>query len=296
MEIDDRINGSTAVFGVIGDPIEHTLSPLIHNTMAKMLDTNLVYTSFHVKSSELGEAIRGAYKLGIKGLNITVPHKKEIIKCLCSLDKTAEAVGAVNTIKYTDKGYVGYNTDMIGVYYALTGNGVTVQDKTVLVLGAGGAANACAAMAAAKGAKKVYIANRTAEKALSLAEHIKGYYNIEIEALPISDIDDIDKCEIILNATTLGFDENKGKTPVEDIGFFGRKGVETVFDAIYSPWETRLLSDSASQGVKTINGFDMLIYQAVAAREIWYDERLEADFRAQVRLELLQYYLGRNRK
>lgn len=296
MEINDSINGSTAVFGVIGDPIEHTLSPLIHNTMAQMLGTNLVYTAFHVKGEGLGEAIKGAYNLGIKGLNVTVPHKKEIMKCLCSLDKTAEAVGAVNTIKYTDKGYVGYNTDMIGVYYALAGNGVTVKDKTVLVLGAGGAANACGAMAASKGAKKVYIANRTVEKALSLAEHLKKYYNTDIEALPIADIDSIDKCEIILNATTLGFGENKGKTPVEDITFFKRKGVETVLDAIYSPWETKLLSDSASQGVKTINGFDMLIYQAVAAREIWYGEDLGADFRAQLRSRLLQYYLGRSTK
>lgn len=288
--INDRVGGSTAVFGVIGDPIHHTMSPLIHNTMADMLGTDLVYTALHVKSEELADAIKGAHALGIKGLNVTVPHKKAIMDCLCALDKTAEAVGAVNTIKYTQNGYVGYNTDMIGAYYALLENGVTVSGKSVLVLGAGGAANACAAMAAANGASCVYIANRTVERAQQLAEHISKYYNTDIKALPIADINLIEHCEIVINSTTLGFGDNKGKTPVEDTSFFKAKGVETVFDAIYSPWETRLLADAAAQGVKAINGFDMLIYQAVAAREIWYDEQLDTAFKAELRENLTNYY------
>ncbi len=292
METVDSINGLTKVFAVIGDPIEHTFSPVIHNTMAKMQNTDLVYTAFRVKTEGLEKAIVGAYELGIGGLNVTVPHKKAIMPYLCGLDKTAEAVGAVNTIKYTEKGYVGYNTDMIGVYYALLGNHVTVENKIVLVLGAGGAANACVAMAAAKGASKVYIANRTLEKANQLSEHIKKYYTVDITALEIKDIGLIEKCDIILNATTLGFGDNIDKTPVEDINFYKAKKVETVFDAIYSPWETRLLKEAASQGVKTINGFDMLIYQAVAAREIWYDEKLDDTFREQLRSSLTKYYLG----
>jgi shikimate dehydrogenase len=264
---------------------------MIHNTMADMCGSNLVYTAFHVKPDALDKAIAGAYALGIKGLNVTVPHKKEIIPLLSAVDKTAEAVGAVNTIKYTENGYVGYNTDMIGVYYALIGNGADVKDKTVLVLGAGGAANACAAMAAANGAKKVYIANRTVEKAQTLAQHIKKYYNTDIEAMSVKDIYSIEGCEVVLNATTLGFGDNIGKTPVENADFFTDKGVEVVLDAIYSPWETKLLADAAAKGIKAINGFDMLIYQAVAAREIWYDEKLDEAFRASLRSSLLDYYL-----
>ncbi len=296
MDVIDSINGLTKVFGVIGDPIEHTLSPLIHNTMAEMCGTNLIYTAFHVKGEGLENAVKGAYELGISGFNITVPHKKSIIPYLCELDKTAEAVGAVNTAKYTDKGYVGYNTDMIGVYYALLGNGVTVKDKSVLVLGAGGAANACCAMAAANGAKRLYIANRTVERAEDLAEHLKKHYDIDITTVKVSDINQIDKCHIVLNATTLGFGDNKDKTPIEDIAFFEKKGVETVFDAIYSPWETRLLKEAGANGIKTINGFDMLIYQAVAAREIWFNESLGEDFRHKLRSALMNYYLGRNTK
>lgn len=294
MEISERINGLTEVFGVIGDPICHTLSPLIHNTMAQMLGSNLVYTAFHVKSEGLAAAVKGAYELGIKGLNVTVPHKKAIMSCLCGLDKTAEAVGAVNTIKYTDKGYVGYNTDMTGAYYALAGRGVSPEGKTVLVLGAGGAANACVAMAAANGAELVYIANRTVQKAVELAEHIKKYYNTPIRPLAISELNSIDKCEIVLNATTLGFGENIGKTPIEDTTFFKAKGVETVFDAIYSPLETKLLADAAQSGIMAINGFGMLIYQAVAAREIWYNQSLGDDFKAELCSCLLKYYMEKN--
>jgi shikimate dehydrogenase len=257
-----------------------------------MYNTDLVYTALHVKGEELADAIKGAHALGISGLNVTVPHKKAIMPLLNSLDATAQAVGAVNTIKYTADGYIGYNTDMIGCYYALVSNGVTIKDKTVLVLGAGGAANACVAMAAANGAKKIYIANRTLKNAETLAEHIKKHYTTDITTISMTDIYSIDKCELVLNATTLGFGDNIGKSPITDITFFKKAGVETVFDAIYAPWETQLLIDAASQGIKAINGFDMLVYQAVAAREIWYDETFDDNKRKEVRSELIDYYLG----
>ena len=291
-QISNGIKGSTKVFGVIGDPVCHTMSPLIHNTMAAMLGSDLVYTAFHVKTDGLEEAVRGAYRLGISGLNVTVPHKKDVMKCLCSIDKTAEAVGAVNTLKYTEKGYVGYNTDMIGSEYALKTNDVKIEGQRVLVLGAGGASNALAAMAAKNGAEKIYIANRTVEKAEALSEHIKKYYRADLVPMSIKDINKIDNCGIILNGTTLGFGENKDKTPVEDAEFFKKAGVKAVFDAIYSPWETRLLKDAAESGVKTVNGFDMLIYQAAAAREIWYEESLSEEFLGRLREQLTQYYLG----
>lgn len=290
--VSDKINGSTKVFGVIGDPICHTMSPMIHNTMAQMLNTNLVYTGFRVKAEGLKDAIRGAYCLGIAGLNVTVPHKKAVMECLCTIDKTAEAVGAVNTLKYTESGYVGYNTDMIGSEYALKTNGVEIDGKTVLVLGAGGAANALTAMAAKNNAEKIYIVNRTLEKAQTLAEHIKKYYNVEILPMSISDINKIERCDLVLNGTTLGFGENIEKTPVEDASFFKKAEVQVVFDAIYSPWETVLLKNAAKMGIKTINGFDMLIYQAAAAREIWCEENLSKTFLNELREKLTKYYLG----
>ena len=292
MKIADNINAATQVFGVIGDPIGHSLSPLIHNTMAAMLGTNLVYTAFHVLPENLESAIKGAHALGIAGLNVTVPHKKAIMPCLCALDPTAELVGAVNTIKYTPEGYVGYNTDMIGAYYALELNGVELKDSSVLLLGAGGAANACAAMAGRYEAKELYIANRTLENAKKLAEHISANFDISVKALSMQEINTIEKCDLVINCTTLGFGDKAELTPVEDKGFFKRAGVKTVFDAIYSPWQTRLLKDAEDEGIKAINGFDMLIFQAFAAREIWLDESHDTAFRSQLKKLLTEHYLG----
>ena len=190
--VDNSVKGKTAVYGVIGCPIEHTFSPAIHNTMAKTLNKDMIYEAFRVEKDNLESAIKGAYSLGIKGLNVTVPHKVEVMKCLCDIDKRAKVIGAVNTLKYTENGYVGYNTDIIGVYYAIKNKGFDVKGKTVLLLGAGGAGNACGVMAADKGAKMLYIANRTVSKADKLAESIRAEYpDTEIKTLSIDDIYDI---------------------------------------------------------------------------------------------------------
>lgn len=288
-----NISASTKVFGVIGNPIGHSLSPLIHNTVAQEINRDLVYTAFKVSSEGMEGAIKGAYELGVAGLNVTVPHKKAIIPCLCGLDKTAEAVGAVNTIKYSENGYVGFNTDMIGVYYALKDKGVTVENKAVLILGAGGAANACVAMAAANGATKIYVANRTVENAVKLCSHIKNYYNTECVAISLEEVSSIKDCSIVLNTTTLGFSDKKDLTPLKDLSFYDNNNIEAVLDAIYSPWETVLLKDALSKGVKTaINGFSMLVYQAMAAQEIWYEQEFTPEFKKYIYEILLKQYKG----
>ena len=285
--VDNSVKGKTAVYGVIGCPIEHTFSPAIHNTMAKTLNKDMIYEAFRVEKDNLESAIKGAYSLGIKGLNVTVPHKVEVMKCLCDIDKRAKVIGAVNTLKYTENGYVGYNTDIIGVYYAIKNKGFDVKGKTVLLLGAGGAGNACGVMAADNGAKMLYIANRTVSKADKLAESIRAEYpDTEIKTLSIDDIYDIPNVDIVLNATVIGFGENKGLSPIKDTGFYKAKGVEMVFDAIYSPWETQLLKDCRKEGITGINGFDMLVYQAVAAEEIWFDEEIDPQLTEKARKEL----------
>ena len=287
--VDNSVKGKTAVYGVIGCPIEHTFSPAIHNTMAKTLNKDMIYEAFRVEKDNLESAIKGAYSLGIKGLNVTVPHKVEVMKCLCDIDKRAKVIGAVNTLKYTENGYVGYNTDIIGVYYAIKNKGFDVKGKTVLLLGAGGAGNACGVMAADKGAKMLYIANRTVSKADKLAESIRAEYpDTEIKTLSIDDIYDIPNVDIVLNATVIGFGENKGLSPIKDTGFYKAKGVEMVFDAIYSPWETQLLKDCRKEGITGINGFDMLVYQAVAAEEI------DPQLTEKARKELSDFYRENN--
>lgn len=288
--VNNSIKGTAKIYGVIGNPIHHTFSPAIHNTMADILGKDMAYIPLKVENNNLHTAIQGAYALNIQGLNVTVPHKVEVMKELCHIDKAAKVIGAVNTLKYTEKGYEGYNTDVIGVYYAIKNAGYEIKGKNVLLLGAGGAANACGVMAADKGCKNLYIANRTVEKAESLAQRIKDNYKCSVDAMSINDISDIPQCDIVINATTIGFGDKEGISPISDISFYKEKGIEIVFDAIYTPWETKLLADAKSQGCNVINGFTMLVYQAVAAEEIWFGERYDNELKERLCSELGKFY------
>lgn len=289
-DIFSRVKGTTAVFTVIGCPVKHSFSPVIHNTMASITGKDFIYTAMEVQPDCVQGAIKGAYCLGIKGINVTVPHKVAVMDLLCDIDKRARAIGAVNTLKYTDNGYVGYNTDVIGVSYAIKNAGYTVKDKTVLLLGAGGAANACGVMACDEGCKKLVIANRTVEKAKRLAKNISAYYDCDIEVVTMDSINDIEHCDIIINATTVGFGDKVGLSPVKDRSFYKAKGVDFVFDAIYTPWQTQLLKDAEAEGVATLNGFSMLVYQAVAAEEIWFDEKYDIKLQGELCNKLSKYF------
>lgn len=289
-DIFNKVKGTTDVFSVIGCPVKHSFSPVIHNTMSEITKRDFIYTAMEVQPDCLQGAVKGAYCLGIKGINVTVPHKIAVMDLLCDIEKRARVIGAVNTLKYTKDGYVGYNTDVIGVGYAIKNKGYSIKDKTVLLLGAGGAANACGVMACDEKCKKLIIANRTLEKAKSLARNLSAYYDCSIEAIAMNDISKIESCDIILNATTVGFGNQKGLSPIEDKGFYREKGVEFVFDAIYTPWETQLLKDASEAGAETLNGFSMLVYQAVAAEEIWFDEKYGKDMQEELCRKLSKYF------
>ena len=295
------ISAKTKVFAVLGDPIGHSLSPMIQNYIAELRNCDMSYHAFHVTPDNLETAVKGGLALGISGFNITVPHKKTVMRYLCGLDKTAELIGAVNTLKLTENGYVGYNTDIIGAYYALKINGIEVKDKNVLVLGAGGAGQACAAMAFARGAKSVYMANRTVETAIDFVERLRASaYQTDdnyAQAIGMEYIYDLHKDEminidIVINTTTLGFGEKADKTPVKNSAWYKEAGVQAVFDAVYSPWETRFLREAKERGIKAINGFPMLVYQAAAAQEIWFDTKFSDEFKLQLCDELTKRYLG----
>lgn len=290
MSINSNIAGNTKVYGIIGRPIHHSFSPILHNTIANRLKKDFVYIPMLVESGNLEEAIKGAFALNIRGINVTVPYKVDVIKHLYKLDKRAEIIGAVNTLKYTQNGYIGYNTDIIGAYYAISNKGYTVAGKSVLLLGAGGAANALAVMAVENKCKKLYIANRTVEKAKKLANSISKHYEADIEVCSIEDINNIKSVDIIINSTTIGFEDKRNLSPIEDINFYKAKGISLVFDAIYTPWNTKLLLEAKGQGVDIINGFDMLIYQGIAAQEIWFEEEYTSDFKKLICSELAKFY------
>ena len=169
-----EINGYTRLCGLIGNPVEHTLSPVIHNTVAEEMHDNLVYVPFHVEQGNLQKAIAGAYSLNVLGLNVTVPYKQAVIPYLDCVEGLAEKIGAVNTLVRTENGFRGYNTDMMGLYRAMEEEGIAFEAEDMILLGAGGAARAAAFLCAEKGAKRVYLLNRSYEKAAVLAALV-GY-------------------------------------------------------------------------------------------------------------------------
>lgn len=286
MEVNTKVSGKTNVYGIIGDPVEHSFSPVIHNTIAKVLEMDFVYVPFHVNDGDVYEAIKGAYSLNIRGMNVTVPHKEAVIPALCGIDKRAEAIGAVNTLKYTENGYFGYNTDIIGILYSLNSRGIYIKGKKVLIIGAGGSARAALVLAASEGADEIFIANRTLLNAQKLKDNILKHYNVNIKVCEIGDIYSIQKCDIVIQTTTLGFGDKVGISPISDKKFFEDKNVSAVFDTIYIPAKTKFLEDAESLGITAINGFDMLIYQGVAASEIWLERKFDNQFKENLKKTL----------
>jgi len=286
VNIDLSVNGKTLVFGIIGDPVEHSFSPPIHNSIAKALKHNFVYVPFHVRKGDTLSALGGAYSLGVKGLNVTVPHKKDVIPHLCGIEKRAEAIGAVNTLKYTDNGYFGYNTDILGILYSLQEKGIYIKNKRVLIIGAGGSARAALVLAVSEGAESVIVANRTIDNALCIKKNVLSFYNANIDVCSLEDIYDIGFCDIVIQTTTLGFGENVGISPVFKRSFFLDKKVSAVFDTIYIPKKTKFIEDAESFGITSVNGFGMLVYQAVAASEIWLDLTYDESFKCELKTSL----------
>lgn len=168
------IDGYTRTCGLIGSPVEHTMSPAIHNTLAEAMGENLVYVPLHVQAGHVREAVEGAFALNLLGCNVTVPYKSEVIPYLKEIDPLAAKIGAVNTLVRTENGFRGYNTDMPGLLRALESDGVKTAGERVLILGSGGVARAVAVMLSER-AEEVIILNRTVEKAQKIADEVNGF-------------------------------------------------------------------------------------------------------------------------
>ena len=263
-----KISGTTKICGIIGDPVEHTLSPAMHNAAFKALRLDFVYVAFKVEKEELSDAMSGVRSLGIHGLNVTMPHKNAIVNYLDELDSTAKFIGAVNTVVNANGRLMGFNTDGMGALKALKENGVIPTGKKLVLFGAGGAANAIAFQAAQE-VEKLVILNRTAEKAERLAETLGKKFNKWVvgNSLSASHIrEELKDSDILINATSVGMHPNIEQSPVRlellrpDL---------CVMDIVYNPLETKLAKDAKACGAKVISGVEMLIYQGAASFEIW---------------------------
>ncbi|MCI1930854.1 MAG: shikimate dehydrogenase [Clostridia bacterium] len=288
----DIYNGHTDVYGIIGNPIEHSFSPILQNTVASAMSENASYLPFRVDNDNVEAAIKGAYALGIRGLNITVPYKKTVMNYLCDIDDTAKTIGAVNTLKWTENGYVGYNTDILGFGKSCDINGIRIKDKKVMLLGAGGAANAVSILTANRDAEKIIIVNRTKEKAEKLKKLVLSTgYSGEIKVIGYSDIKN-NAADILINATSVGMGKDRDNSPLDgyvDTDFLNN--VSYCIDVIYIPWETKFLRYAKECGCKTVNGFDMLIFQGIASFEIWHERHIENSTAKELRDSLAKYFI-----
>ena len=264
-----EIDGRTKICGLIGNPVEHTLSPMIHNTLAGRMGHNLVYVPFPVEKGRVAEAVAGAHALGVLGLNVTVPYKSEVIANLKENDCLAGQIGAVNTLVRTKGGYKGYNTDMEGLYRAMACEGIRIGGEQIILLGAGGAARAVAHLCAAKGATKVYMLNRSLDKAQTVAGEVNKAAGKEI-VCPRCMMDYAtipDGKYLAIQGTSVGLTPNDEDVVISDATFYEK--VHTGFDLIYSPWETKFMKLVKAHGGRAYNGLKMLLYQAIIAYELW---------------------------
>jgi shikimate dehydrogenase len=264
------ITGKTRVCGVIGDPIEHSLSPLMHNAAFGSLKLDYAFLAFKVKPQEVGNALNGMRALGIHGLNVTMPHKKAVINYLDEVDQAATFVGAVNTILNKSGRLFGFNTDGIGALKALKENGVNPHGKKLVLLGAGGAARAIA-FALVQEVDELVILNRTAEQAKELANRLNERFSKKVvaDSLSYSAIqENLPNSDILINATSIGMKPKANQSPVAPEWL---KSDLVVMDIVYNPVETQLAKTAKSLGAKVISGVEMLIYQGAASFEIFTD-------------------------
>jgi shikimate dehydrogenase len=266
MKANLKIDSHTDVYGVFGNPIRHSMSPIMLNRAFAEMAIPAVYTAFEVKAEQLQDAIQGVKALNIKGINVTIPHKVEIMRYLDELDDHALRIGAVNTVVHHDGKLIGYNTDGIGYTRSLKEEtGCTLQGKRVLIIGAGGASRGIAYALAQEGLDRMYVANRSLDKATQLAESLRGY--TDTRSLGIEQVQAVlPEVDVIVNTTSVGMYPHTQEVPIPTEGINAQ---HLVSDVIYNPSETRLLQEAKLRGAQIHGGLGMFIYQGAYAFEYW---------------------------
>jgi len=283
------VGGATKVVGVIGDPIEHSLSPRMHNAAFENLGLDYIYLALRVLEKDLKNAVKGAKAFNLKGFNVTIPHKVSIIKFLDEIDLTARKIGAVNTVVNEDGKLLGYNTDGLGALEALREEGVDPEGKKIVVIGAGGASRAITFQLASI-CSKLLILNRTRIRAVKLAGELTNIgFEVEGRGLTLKSLESgLNDSNILINTSSVGMYPNVTESPVPKE--FLRKDL-VVFDIVYSPLETSLLRYARSVGAKSINGVGMLVNQGAVGFKMWTGYEAPRDI---MRRAVIEGLLGRD--
>lgn len=263
------ISGNAKVCGVIGNPVGHSLSPMMQNYFAERLNLDFIYVPCNVPDKQIGEAIRGIYALGFEGINVTVPHKQRVMPHLKEIDEAARCIGAVNTLVRMENGYKGYNTDAEGLFRAIKRQGIEVSGQDCLLIGAGGAAKAVAYMLMKHQARSAVILNRSLEKAQILADEMNRQFQREtMKPMALADYPKLDKASYLaIQTTSVGMYPGTGHAVIQDPDFY--KKIHTAVDIIYTPSQTRFMELVKEAGGRALSGLDMLIYQGIIAFELW---------------------------
>lgn len=277
------ITGYTQLTGLLGSPVKHSISPMMHNTGFQALGLDFVYLCFDVNEETLEDAVKGFRTLHVKGFNLTMPNKNKILEYLDELSPAARLIGAVNTVENREGKLIGHNTDGIGFMRAVREQDIDVAGKCITLMGIGGAATAICTQAALDGAGRIYVFARMTSKYLprmkELIRRLKKETGCEILLCDNEDKDRLKKSlresVLLVNATSVGMapDEEGCILPGKD---YLHEGL-AVGDIVYNPWETRLLRMAKEAGCKGFNGYAMLLYQGAEAFRIWTGKEMPVE-------------------
>ena len=266
------ITGKTKIVGIIGCPLGHSLSPLIHNAAFAALELDYVYIPLPVQPDDLGQVVTGLKTMGFVGANVTIPYKVTIMPYLDELDISAQLAGAVNTIVLTAGRSIGYNTDAQGFIHSLTTKNIPIKGKTAVIMGAGGAARAVICGLVAAGIGHIIVGSRSAAKLQDFVEIFPKETNIQgCDWHGEEFVNGLTQCDILINCTPIGMSSSlEEQLPIhwKDV-----KSTATVCDLIYNPPLTQFLADAQNRGHRTLNGAGMLVEQGALAFELWTKEK-----------------------
>ena len=271
------INTHTQFCGVIGNPVEHSLSPAIHNAAFQKLGLNFVYLAFPVKA--IGDALKGLRALGnFRGASVTIPHKVAAVSFLDAVEPTASQIGAINTIVAEDGTLKGYNTDATGALRALRGGGVDLKGRHVIILGSGGAARAIAfALGTGAGIGRLTILGIDELERTVLAGDLRLKTGTSVQEAPLDEVtlrEVLPEAHVLIHCTPMGMSPKVHTTSVP--AMLLHAGL-TVMDIVYNPRDTQLLKDAKAAGCRTIPGLEMFLHQAAAQFELWTNQAAPTD-------------------